>query len=42
MLIKIRRKRGKIIYLYKGQIVNFFIMFQISPKIQELSCGQVK
>ena len=31
--IKISQKRGKIIYLYKGVNVNFFIMFKILSKL---------
>ena len=33
-LTKISRKRGKIVYLCKGVNVNFFIMFQVLPKLQ--------
>ena len=41
-LIKTCQKGGKIINLYKGENVNFFIMFKILSKLQELSCGKVK
>ena len=40
-LIKICQKIGKIIYLYKDVNVNFFIMFKLLSKLQELSCSKV-
>ena len=40
--IKFSQKRGKIIYLYKTVNINFFIIFKISSKFQELPCSKVK
>ena len=38
----IKKKKGKIIYLYKSGNVDFFVMFEILSKLQELICGKVK
>ena len=40
--LKISKKIGKVIYMYIGLNINFFIMFKILSKLQELSCGKVK
>ena len=42
MLIKVSQKRGKIIYLYKSENIDFFITFKVSSKFQESSFGKVK
>ena len=41
-LIKISQKRAKIIYLHKSVSIDFFIIFIILEKRQELSCGNVE
>ena len=37
-----KEEKSCIICLYKDVSVNFFILFKLFSKLQELSCGKVK